>query len=61
MTTIQLVIAINLFICLATSNDFRYISHQDLIPSSDRFSDGNVTSFSRLLFDVSRDQMIVGA
>ncbi|XP_037041378.1 semaphorin-5A [Bradysia coprophila] len=45
----------------ASENDFRYISYQDLIPSSDRFTDGNVTSFSRLLFDVSRDQVIVGA
>lgn len=42
-------------------NDFRYISYHDLLPSSDRFTDGNVTSFSRLLFDVARDQVIVGA
>lgn len=42
-------------------NDFRYISYHDLLPTSDRFTDGNVTSFSRLLFDVARDQVIVGA
>lgn len=33
----------------------------DLLPSSERFTDANVTSFSRILFDVSRNQMIVGA
>lgn len=33
----------------------------DLLPSSDRFVDGDVTMFSRLLFDVARDQVIVGA
>lgn len=33
----------------------------DLLPSSERFIDVNVTSFSRILFDVSRNQMIVGA
>ncbi|KXJ82662.1 hypothetical protein RP20_CCG012335 [Aedes albopictus] len=32
-----------------------------LLPTSDRFTDANVTSFSRLLFDVARDQVIVGA
>ncbi|XP_039431526.2 semaphorin-5A [Culex pipiens pallens] len=42
-------------------NDFRYISYHDLLPTSDRFTDVNVTSFSRLLFDVARDQVIVGA
>jgi hypothetical protein len=33
----------------------------DLMPSTNRFTDGDVTSFSRLLFDVARDQVIVGA
>ncbi|XP_063708131.1 semaphorin-5A [Culicoides brevitarsis] len=42
-------------------NDFRYISYEDLLPTSDRFTDGNVTSFSRLLFDVAREQIIIGA
>ncbi|XP_062714042.1 semaphorin-5A [Aedes albopictus] len=46
---------------IRTENDFRYISYQDLLPTSDRFTDANVTSFSRLLFDVARDQVIVGA
>ncbi|XP_055544886.1 semaphorin-5A [Wyeomyia smithii] len=45
----------------SSENDFRFISYQDLLPTSDRFTDANVTSFSRLLFDVARDQVIVGA
>ncbi|XP_069679507.1 semaphorin 5c [Periplaneta americana] len=41
--------------------DFRFISFEDLLPTADRFTDSSVTSFSQLLFDVSRDQVIVGA
>lgn len=33
----------------------------DLLPAADRFTDSGVTSFSQLLFDVSRDQVVVGA
>lgn len=38
-----------------------FILITDLLPTSDRFTDGNVTSFSRLLFDVAREQIIIGA
>jgi hypothetical protein len=33
----------------------------DLLPAADHFTDPGVTSFSQLLFDVSRDQVVVGA
>jgi hypothetical protein len=33
----------------------------DLLPTADRFTDPGVSSFSQLLFDVSRDQVVVGA
>ncbi|XP_049884796.1 semaphorin-5A-like [Pectinophora gossypiella] len=43
-------------------DDFRIISRQDLLASdSDIFEDKNAKSFSQLLFDVARDQVIVGA
>lgn len=42
-------------------DDSRYISHQDLMSSSNRFEDTNITTYSRMLFDVARNQMIVGA
>lgn len=41
--------------------DFRFISYEDLQPAADLFVDDGVSSFSQLLFDVSRDQVIVGA
>lgn len=44
------------------SNFMFYVrTFSDLQQTSKRFDDGNVTSFSQLLFDVSRNQMIVGA
>ncbi|KAI5746233.1 hypothetical protein M8J77_001330 [Diaphorina citri] len=33
----------------------------DLMMTADQFRDPNVTSFSQLLFDVARDQVVVGA
>jgi hypothetical protein len=33
----------------------------DLLPTADRFTDAGVTSFGQLLFDVSREQLVVGA
>ncbi|CRK99329.1 CLUMA_CG012702, isoform A [Clunio marinus] len=42
-------------------NDFRFISYHDLLATSSRFAEHNVTTFSRLLFDVSRNSLIVGA
>lgn len=33
----------------------------DISTVSDKFTDENVTFFSRLLFDIARDQVIVGA
>ena len=38
---------------------FVYVT--DLQPTADLFVDPGVSSFSQLLFDVSRDQVIVGA
>uniref|UniRef100_A0A6B2EKI6 Putative semaphorin n=1 Tax=Phlebotomus kandelakii TaxID=1109342 RepID=A0A6B2EKI6_9DIPT len=51
----------SLVVLCEKEHDFRFIAYQDLLPTSSRFTDGNVTSFSRLLFDVARDQVIVGA
>ncbi|XP_059051701.1 semaphorin-5A [Achroia grisella] len=43
-------------------DDFRIINSQDLLSSNlDIFEDRNSNSFSQLLFDVARDQVIVGA
>ncbi|CAH2095398.1 unnamed protein product [Euphydryas editha] len=43
-------------------DDFRIINRQDLLASdSDIFEDKDGKSFSQLLFDVARDQVIVGA
>jgi chondroitin sulfate proteoglycan 4 len=58
---VWLMLAICLLANVEADNDFRFISYHDLLPSSDRFTDVNVTTFSRLLFDVSREQVIVGA
>ncbi|KAI5644901.1 sema domain-containing protein [Phthorimaea operculella] len=43
-------------------DDFRIITKQDLLATdSDIFEDNSAKSFSQLLFDVARDQVIVGA
>ncbi|XP_075984423.1 semaphorin 5c [Anticarsia gemmatalis] len=44
-------------------DDFRIINKQDLLTSehSDIFEDNGTKSFSQLVFDVARDQLIVGA
>lgn len=43
-------------------DDFRIINKQDLLAyDSDVFEDNNTNSFSQMLFDVARDQVIVGA
>ncbi|CAK1593965.1 unnamed protein product [Parnassius mnemosyne] len=43
-------------------DDFRIINRQDLLATdSDIFEDKDARSFSQLLFDVARDQVIVGA
>jgi hypothetical protein len=33
----------------------------DLLLTADRFTDPGVTTFSQLLFDVTREQVVVGA
>ncbi|XP_060654439.1 semaphorin-5B isoform X1 [Drosophila nasuta] len=42
-------------------NDSRYISYQDLMSSAKRFYDPETTWYSEVLYDVSRNQVIVGA
>ncbi|XP_066247328.1 semaphorin 5c [Euwallacea similis] len=49
------------FASATTKYDFRYISHKDLQSSVKYFPLEGVTSYSQMLFDVSRDQMFVGA
>ncbi|KPI98727.1 hypothetical protein RR46_10045 [Papilio xuthus] len=43
-------------------DDFRIINRQDLLATdSDMFEDKEARAFTQLLFDVARDQVIVGA
>ncbi|XP_032574245.1 semaphorin-5A [Drosophila sechellia] len=42
-------------------NDSRYISYQDLMSTAKRFYDPETTWYSEMLFDVARNQVIVGA
>ncbi|XP_054707087.1 semaphorin-5A-like [Uloborus diversus] len=51
------------FCCLWTlaSTDVKLITREDLKPSIDVFTQGNVRSFGQLLFDIQRYQLIVGA
>ncbi|GJQ69974.1 Sema-5c [Trypoxylus dichotomus] len=59
---IALVVSIESQISLdSMKNDYRFISYQDLQLAFDRFSQDSVTTYSQLLFDVSRNQVIVGA
>ncbi|XP_044004864.1 semaphorin-5A isoform X2 [Aphidius gifuensis] len=43
------------------TGDFRHISYEDLIEKSSLFTSEGVTTYSQLLFDVARQQVIVGA
>ncbi|XP_039283043.1 semaphorin-5B [Nilaparvata lugens] len=45
----------------AHEHDSRYISYEDLTLTAKRFSEPGVSHFSKILFDVSRDQLVVGA
>lgn len=42
-------------------HDYRYISHEDLRLTFNTFSEEDVNTYSQLLFDVSRNQVVVGA
>lgn len=42
-------------------SDFRHISYQDLQLSVDAFAQDGITTYSQLLFDVARNQVLVGA
>ncbi|XP_066596034.1 semaphorin 5c isoform X2 [Prorops nasuta] len=44
----------------AASDDFRHISYEDL-KGTDLFREQGVTTYSQLLFDVARQQVVVGA
>ncbi|KAJ3623165.1 hypothetical protein MTP99_019410 [Tenebrio molitor] len=50
-----------LTLTISTEHDFRYISFQDLQQSLNRFSQDEVGSYSQMLFDVARNQVLVGA
>ncbi|XP_073996502.1 semaphorin 5c isoform X4 [Rhodnius prolixus] len=59
-----LLLLLLLSITLTTAADVidpRIIAHQDLMMSAVRFSDPTITGYSQLLFDISRNQVIVGA
>uniref|UniRef100_T1IJU2 Semaphorin-2A n=1 Tax=Strigamia maritima TaxID=126957 RepID=T1IJU2_STRMM len=43
------------------SYDFRHISYKELSPTIQRFTKSGVTSYSQLLFDPTRYQLVVGA
>uniref|UniRef100_A0A2M3ZM81 Putative semaphorin-5a-like protein n=1 Tax=Anopheles braziliensis TaxID=58242 RepID=A0A2M3ZM81_9DIPT len=42
-------------------DDRRFISYKDLLVTANRYTDPNVTSYSRMLIDVAGDQLLVGA
>ncbi|XP_058985154.1 semaphorin-5A isoform X1 [Musca domestica] len=42
-------------------NDSRYISYQDLMETAKRFTEPEIASYSEMLVDVARNQIIVGA
>ncbi|XP_026465231.1 semaphorin-5A-like [Ctenocephalides felis] len=51
-------------ICLISAideNDFRYILFKDIHKESHRFSQHEIVDYSKILFDHTRDQIIVGA
>ncbi|XP_064215610.1 semaphorin-5B [Tribolium castaneum] len=56
-----LCLSIFLTLTLSAEHDFRYISFQDLQQSLNKFSQDEVVSYSQMLFDVARNQVLVGA
>lgn len=56
--SVALILVTSLPFCVP---DSRHISYEDLMSTADSFSDPGVTSYSQLLFDVAREQVIVGA
>jgi len=50
-------------VCSASSKsrDFRFVSHSELAPGLEVFRDSGVKHFSEILFDMSKNRMIVGA
>ncbi|BET01798.1 Sema [Nesidiocoris tenuis] len=64
MTSRRLTVGIFLFLLKYASSevgDPRVISHEDLMMNGAIFNEPGVTNFTELLFDVSRNQVIVGA
>ncbi|KAK0169144.1 hypothetical protein PV327_002890 [Microctonus hyperodae] len=63
MAMVQLLVVLlmrTLMMTIATG-DFRHISYEDLVEKSSLFHDDGVTTYSQLLFDVARQQVVVGA
>ncbi|XP_030746274.1 semaphorin-5B-like isoform X1 [Sitophilus oryzae] len=66
MVIMQLEILISIFLtsissAVITNHDFRFISYKDLNPSVHWFPLDGVTAHSQMLFDVSRNQIFIGA
>ncbi|XP_040152490.1 semaphorin-5A isoform X2 [Anopheles arabiensis] len=64
MATVGLLMLMFTFVAATIEDikdDRRFISYNDLLVTAHRFTDPNVTSYARMLIDVSGDQLIVGA
>ncbi|CAD6215680.1 GSCOCG00000493001-RA-CDS [Cotesia congregata] len=57
----QLLLVLHTSILTTATGDFRHISYEDLAERSSLFQEEGVTTYSQLLFDVARQQVVVGA
>ncbi|XP_043476024.1 semaphorin-5A [Leptopilina heterotoma] len=56
-----IVLILQLMALCHASEDFRHISYEDLLQEGKLFQEEGVTTYSQLLFDVARQQVVVGA
>ncbi|XP_011301281.1 semaphorin-5A isoform X2 [Fopius arisanus] len=61
MMWIRVTMMLSALALTAATGDFRHISYEDLVERSSLFYDEGVTTYSQLLFDVARQQVVVGA
>ncbi|XP_043266861.1 semaphorin-5A isoform X2 [Venturia canescens] len=58
---VSLALVLQLVVLARGTEDFRHISYEDLADRSILFKADGVTTYSQLLFDVARQQVVVGA
>ncbi|XP_015110024.1 semaphorin-5A isoform X1 [Diachasma alloeum] len=61
MMWLHVILILKVLALTAATRDFRHISYEDLAERSSLFHDEGVTTYSQLLFDVARQQVVVGA